>query len=291
MHRLSRREFLKFAGIALLGSQLDHFLPEQDQPTRATHGRAFAAATIHNYPATNSPIHVRLWPDSLTPLIDTQGDWYRTPQGYVRCADVQPVLLYPAQGSGTPPTLPFWAEVTSPVAVVRTWSDAAAPLATRIGHGGTLHVIDYLPVSHDLAAWYGVAATDGTLLGWTPAIHWQPVEDMRKNSHPVQLQIEHETQRVVVFAGERPILRAPAAIGMDLEVGTYLALQHEIGGVSHAGFHGASWPLYFGAHNSPLTGVYWHNQFGQSIPGTGVQVTPLLARWLYQQGVNSIRVL
>ena len=39
-----------------------------------------------------------------------------------------------------------------------------------------------------------------------------------------------------------------------------------------------------------LMGIYWHNRFGDSLPGPDIQVTPLLARWLYEHVDTSTNV-
>jgi hypothetical protein len=44
--------------------------------------------------------------------------------------------------------------------------------------------------------------------------------------------------------------------------------------------HGVPWVTTFG-QNLALGGVYWHNRFGEKVPGMAIQVTPLIARWLY----------
>jgi hypothetical protein len=71
----------------------------------------------------------------------------------------------------------------------------------------------------------------------------------------------------------------------------YTVQSHDVGGMTDGLFHGASWPLNFGAEGECLAGVYWHNQFGRPTPGLAVQVTPLIARWLHTQQVESIRIL
>ena len=55
------------------------------------------------------------------------------------------------------------------LAVVRAYCAADAPIVARIGHGGVLRVIDYLPPGQsDGIGWYGVADDESSaLLGWT----------------------------------------------------------------------------------------------------------------------------
>lgn len=280
MSGLSRRRFLQLAGIALVGSAFDWSLTHTPT-TSETHGRALVAAAVHESPAAASTVLSRLWPDSVSRILDARGDWYRLPQGYALRTALQPVLLHPPQVAVSPPGLPFWAEVSGAVAAVRTWCAADAPLVTRIGHGGTAHVVDFLP--GDVTPWYGVASASGEWLGWTQALHWRPVEHVRDSEASIHIEINR--RRLTVFDNNRPILQAPVALGAALESGMYPIQRRQAGDdpvlIGEKIFYGASWPLYFGERQHSLTGVYWHNQFGQPTPGPAVQVTPLLARWLY----------
>lgn len=289
MSQLSRRDFLKIVGVTAVGVQFDWPFAPQSVPTE-THGRTFAAAAVYEAPTLSSPVITRLWPDSIAPIIDSNGAWYRLAQGYVQRTDVQPILLQAHSTVEASHALPFWAEVSSPIAVVQEWCAADAPVVTRIGFGGTLQVVDFLPATGGLSGWYGVASAQGNLLGWTQAVHWRVIDESRKNTRYLTLQIDQLTQRIIIFERERAIMRAPISTGKLLENGIYPVKRHEVGGISHETLYGASWPLYFGAEDQGLAGVYWHNRFGQSIPGLAVQVLPFIAKWLYMRGVDEIRV-
>jgi hypothetical protein len=180
-----------------------------------------------------------------------------------------------------PPSEPFWAEVAGPVAPVRRYCAADAPLLTRIGHGGVAHVIDALP--GESFPWYGIEAAEGQWLGWTQAVHWQPAQVTPLAEANNCLHIDVDKRLLTAWQGDQMMLQAPFAIGSPLRPGSYVVKERIAGTVvaTPGGvFHGTPWRLSLD-NETDLSGVYWHNAFGDSLPGPTVQVTPLLARWLY----------
>ncbi|MBI5669055.1 MAG: L,D-transpeptidase [Chloroflexi bacterium] len=280
----TRRQFLQLTGIAALGSQLSpslRFIHALVPDAPALQGRALTASTVYARPSLNAAPAVRLWPDTVTPIHAAQGDWYRLPEGFAPRSDIQPMK------PGTPaavqtPDAPFWAEVIAPAASVRACCAANAPLVTRIGHGGILRVVDYLPDSP--SPWYGVADEIGALLGWTPAVHWQRVDGSEIASSGLALELDTRSQQLTAWEDGRAILQAPCSIGQSVRRGVYAVQTRQTGGVrlrldDASDVHGVPWRVAFGAFD--LTGAYWHNRFGAAVPGAAVQVTPVLAQWLY----------
>lgn len=281
---LSRRRFLQLTGISLLGSQLDPFhrlFTAESLDMTDYRGRALTALAVRRARHFDAPIITHLWPDSIVRIVDQDESWYRLPEGYVQRTEVQPMLPYRPQTSIAVPSEPFWAEVAGPVAPIRRYCAADAPMVARIGHGGVAYVIDALP--GDPFPWYGIEAAGDQLLGWTQAVHWQPTQVNALAEGSVRLHIDSQQRRLTVWQDDQVVLRAPFAVGGPLRPGSY-AVKERIastavttpGGI----FHGAPWRLILG-DDTDLAGVYWHNDFGGSLPGPAVQVTPLLARWLY----------
>ncbi len=168
--------------------------------------------------------------------------------------------------------------------MVRAFCAASAPVVGRVGHGGVLRVIDYLP--GDGIDWYGVADTeDGDLLGWTTAANWSRAQaEMAAPS--LTLDIDRAAQRLTVRDGDHALLTAPISTGRDLPAGTYPITERQVT-LAQPDHHGAPWVLRFGK-GFDLSGVYWHNRFGAPTPGAAVQVTPTLARWLYPRAATVI---
>lgn len=277
MNTLSRRSFLKLSGIAVSAAAIQPLQPllrieQQSQQL----GRALSALPIYRSPNFDTPLITRRWPDSIVTIHEAHQNWYRIDEGYVPRIEVQP--MNPSTNHYLAiPDAPFWAEVSGPVAIVRQHCAANAPLVTRIGHGGVAQVIDRLPDTP--SNWYALADETGQLLGWSQSNMWQPVQADIFDSADRSLHIDTQTQQITAFENDEPILQAPASLS-DILLGTYQWREHLLGGLKIEEHHGVSWVTRFGS-NFTIAGIYWHNRFGESVPGPSVQVTPLLARWLY----------
>lgn len=294
----TRRQFLQLAGIAVVSSQIPpsaRFIESLVQDTATMQGRALTAQTVFSQPSLSAPPVNQLWPDSVTPILSAYGDWYHLPQGFVPRTSLQPMKPYLPEPQPVNAALPFWAEVTGPAASIRQHCAASAPLVTRIGHGGVVRVIDFLP--DNPSPWYGVASDDGTLLGWTQAVHWQRVDENTLSYNDITLELDSHKQHLTAWENGRVVLQAPCSIGDEVQPGTYPVRERRIGGTHEyvdVGFevYGVPWRTTFGDYD--LSGAYWHNRFGSPVAGASVQVTPLLAQWLYtslNQGASRVTVI
>jgi hypothetical protein len=281
---LSRREFLKSSGIVVLAGAASPLLwavPPFHQ-TDALHGRALSVLDVYDSPSPNANVTNRLFPDSVVHIVDTLRDWYRLTNGYAKRSDIQPMML--THQTIPTPVLPFWAEVSGSVAVVRRWCAADAPLVARIGHGGVARVVDRLP--GDNYDWYAVADEEN-LLGWSSASVWTPIEETRFEEANAKLHIDTTTRQVEFLEDDRLVLRAPVVLGTTMIPGIYPIDQRKPSvmfslDIASDGY-GVPWAINFGRYF--LAGAYWHNEFGtnKSMPGPDVQVAPSVSRWLYER--------
>lgn len=280
---LSRRQFLQAAGIAVAAAHLPRlsFSASAAPSFETLYGRALQAAPVYATAQTNSLPLKHLWSDTVTPILETRGHWYRLPDGYAPRAMLQP-MVKTAERSETAAATPFWGEVSSAAAVVRQWCAADAPLMTRIGHGGVLHISDKLTL--DGNDWYGVAeSTSGDLIGWTQAANWSPV--MADTVLPaLVLAINRQMQQLDVYEGDQHILSAPVSVWQNLPAGRY-PIDEQQAATRSGKYYGAAWVLAFG-NELQLAGAYWHNRFGTASrgaenPGAALEVMPALAHWLY----------
>lgn len=284
---LSRRQFLQAAGIAVAA----HALPRLPAPAptfdpvygQTLFGRALETLPVYAAPDTAAPLVARLWSDTIAPILDVNAGWYRLPDGFAPRQYIQPMIA-PARWIETPSAPPFWAEVTGALAIVRTACAATAPIRARVGHGGVLRVIDYLP--GDGIDWYGVAEREGgDLLGWTQTAAWMPIS-IDQAPPTLSLVIDAESHHLTARDGDHVLLTAPIAVGDRLPPGIYPITQRQP--TMTPDMHvGTPWRLTFG-NNWSLSGVYWHNDFGASAPGAALQVTPPLAKWLYPRAAEVI---
>ncbi len=284
MNPISRRQFLQLTGIAFVGSQLSSIhLFDHTPAVQQVHGRALVGAPVRAFPSAAAPTLGRLWPDSITPALSAYGEWYRLEHGYTERQHIQPMKPY--QPNPQPPAIhePFWAEVAGPVAAVRQFCAANAPQIARIGHGGVARVIDYLPDSP--SAWYGIAAEDGSLLGWSQAVNWQPAA-ARADERVVAVEVRLDQRQLLAWGADRLLLQSPCSLGNDCQPGSYQIIGRQTAlslslAEPSGRLHGVPWVIQF--EGGELVGAYWHNQFGRStaVPGPAVQLPPIAAEWLY----------
>jgi hypothetical protein len=111
------------------------------------------------------------------------------------------------------------------------------------------------------------------------------LEEQIASIHPT-LHVEQGNQMLTAYDQHEVVLQAPFSMGMEIASGTYSVNERQLGGVpvyAHGqpqAIYGVPWRVQFG-ENYELGGAYWHNRFGEPVPGLAVQVTPMLARWLY----------
>lgn len=283
MNTISRRQFLQLTSIAIAGSTVNRLPFFQPSALHSGfQGRALSAVPVYSAPRTGMIVGT-LWPDSIVPIMGIEQDWYRVPTGYVQREQMQPMKPYLPQQPIQLPNVPFWAEVSAPVAPVRQACAADSPLVTRIGHGGVARIVDFLPGEPN--GWYGVGDENDGLIGWSQALYWQPVESTAAEPGDHDLRIDGANQRVTAWENGDLILQVPFSAGQSLNPGSYSVTEQkptsarlQIEGFGKA-LYGVPWVTRFGDHE--LTGVYWHNRFGKASPGPAIQVTPPLAEWLY----------
>lgn len=282
----SRRQFLQAAGIAVAAAQLRQldFLTPAAPRFDAVYGRALVTTPVHAAPNTDAPLIKRLWSDTVVPIYGSDGDWYRLSTGYAQRENVQP-LIVPARRAETPSVPPFWAEVIGALAIVRTFCSASAPIIARVGHGGVLRVIDYLP--GDGIEWYGIAESeDGDLLGWTFSSVLSPAR-VDAAVPTLSLLIEPQALRLTVREADQTLFTAPISTNHRLTRGSFPITQRKLTDSNITARFGTPWSLIFGDGHT-LSGAYWHNRFGAFEPGATVQVTPPLAKWLYPRAQKVI---
>lgn len=280
---LSRRSFLQLVGASLAASVLRPNFPLMAAAQAEVYqARAFGALPIFASQNVNARPTAYLWPDSMTTILDYHDDWYQVPGGWVQRDGLQPMLPYDAGQYQFVNTAPFWAEVAAPVAPVRAFCAADAPLVTRIGHGGVSQVIDALPGEPN--GWYGIADQQGNLLGWTQGVFWRPVKAEISKANDRLLQVDRARGLMTAYEGAKSVLEFPFSAGRGLQAGDFITRHGAIGGVQWQdgkSYEGAAWQTRFG-NGQMIAGIYWHNRFGQAANGgPAIQITPLLARWLY----------
>jgi hypothetical protein len=280
---LSRRSFLQLVGASLAATALR---PTSSLLAAAQNdvyqGRALIALPIFAVRNVTAQPIAHLWPDSITAILDSDDEWYQIASGWVRRDGLQPMQAYDARDYRFVEDAPFWAEVAAPIAPIRAYCAADAPLVTRIGHGGVSQVIDTLPGEPN--GWYGIADQAGGLLGWTQGVFWRPVEVNIKDENDHSLHLDRKQGLMTAYEETQAVLEAPFSNGAGLQAGDFTGQRGAMGGIQWRDgkqHEGVAWQTQFG-DGQMMAGVYWHNRFGHAVSdGPAVQITPLLARWLY----------
>jgi hypothetical protein len=179
MHPITRRRFLQLTGLTLIGGALRSLkkLPVSDSPSLADSApqmaRTLYPLPVYEAPKADAQLMTYLWPDSMVEVLDETHNWYEIPDGFVAHDGLQLMKPYFPATSTELPDCPFRAEVAAPVAPVRAWCAADAPLVSRMDHGMTARIIDGLPHVPDSGVWYAVEGDDGDILGWSQAVFWR----------------------------------------------------------------------------------------------------------------------
>ena len=271
---LSRRGFLQVAGLTLAATQLDLFTPLAMLATNApVKGRVLESVSVGGK---------ALWPDSVVTILEADETRYRLADGWLPRSAIQPMYLDALQNEVWPEAVVF-AEVHAPIVAVRRAASAAAPLLTRIGHGGVVFISRTLQDAEGRVEWLEIAF-EHDVSGWVQAAHVRPLTQGRTETVD-RLVVDLARQQLTALSGETFVLSTPISTAPNAP------LQR---GETHLhGLHAwTSWPLndsvYYGvpwtlqtARFEQLSAVYWHNRFGTPQPGPNVQLPPYVARWLF----------
>lgn len=277
MANLTRREFLKMSGAAvgtLLLPQPLAFSPN------LSHGRTLRPVSTYAFPNSRSAVTRRLWPDTVVRFSHHDADWLRISEGYIPAADVQPMELLSHSPSVHPYELPYWAQIAGPAASVYSWCDLTAPLMTRIGHSGIMQVIDRLQIGD--STWLGLSDSAGHLLGWTPAVGWEPLHVPESRQTPVEVLLDPRSYTLAAFMGESLIVHTRFSTDLQPSPAHVALHRHSpaLPALPDRSYYGIPWPLTAGEHI--IAGAYWHNQFGSATPGSLIQLPPQTAKTLYE---------
>ena len=270
---LSRREFLRFAGISLIAAQIP--LPTFSAVQKSMYARAFGAVAIQSAPTVESALVRHLWPNTVLEVESIESGWYRLADGFVPVESLQPMQPFIPDGTKSVLETGMPITVSGPAAAVRQWCAADAPLVTHIGHGGTAYVADYLPDSY--SGWYAISDADHSLLGWTQAIFWSSVTEI-EIPQANKVVVNRQTNQISAYRGQRLVMQSACSVGDLVDTGYYPLTGRQFA-ARQGSRYGIPHSLY--ADGLSLYGVYWHNRFGTSHPGLSIELPILTAATIY----------
>lgn len=271
--KLSRREFLKLAGLSATGSMFAtgwHF--NDVQPTG--YGRLFAPTYLHHFPTIDAISNHLLWPNSIHAITDVVGQWVRIDGGYVPQHTIQPMF----EANQLTPTVieqPTWVEVITPSACIRAYADMFASPTKTIEHGGLLEVVSSL--CDDYGDWWVQSR-----YGWLQARHVQFVDRMSAQVDSLHLVIDRTHHQLIAVLGDEAVRLAACFPKHDISTKslTPMSLRDDV-----------LWGVKLD-DGSVICGNNTHNQFGAGRIATNgyIEVSIVAARCLYRY-VQSARTI
>lgn len=272
---ISRRNFLKAAGIALFSAHIPGFISEPDAPVPQfdpLYGRVLEGGS-------------GFWTDSIIPIVEILPDGYQTPHGFIEKPRLQP-MIKPAAYASHAATPPFTAEVIGATAVLRGYCSGEVPVRS-IGHGGLVKVVDRL--NYDGVDWYGVVLRENERVFWTPSAPLAPIESI-PTIRDLSLQIDRAGFTLTAVRDNQPLFSVPIAVNDSLPSGEYSLSQQRLIWETRIYRRLAPFVTTFG-DQLHVYGAYWHNRFGQEWASEGIEVPPYVAKWIYGASQGGARVM
>jgi lipoprotein-anchoring transpeptidase ErfK/SrfK len=325
MTDLTRRYFLKLAGstvcaaAALPFANLAHLYaakrtPDENMPLGqlvsplaappASLGRvATWSVRIYAEATRQSTLVRQAHRDDILPLYEQivgeavtsyNAIWYKTDDGYVHSAWVQPVenILNPvdlAQNN-------FWGEVTVPFSDSRRDSNPNAGRYMRVYYTCVFRVIEVVTGKDD-QPWYrlqdGITWSPGP---YVPAAHIRRIDPSELTplspGASKRVEVDLKAQTITAYENDVPVLTSRVASGYGdhyTPAGTHHVLfkcpaSRMTGGQGsdYYDLPGVPFPTYFTPQAAAIHGAYWHNDFGHPRSHGCLNVPAPVARWFWR---------
>lgn len=315
---LTRRGFLKLAGLGLLGA----FFPGgwhtstglarfQNEPIQ---GRVTEASVeVFDKPSLKGNRIKLHWRDSVLPItVATIGDeepaynrvWYQIGnEGFVHSGEIQPVRTIINQPVWDIPSVGAVAEVTVPFTDARPTPGRNQEVVYRYYYD-TLYWVTEIKQDENGEAWYGLLDDKWKTVFYVLASHLHiiPEADLAPISANIPLdqkRIEvHTTEQVVIaYESDQPVFMSRAATGAAFRDGNHFTpsgrhitfckrpCRHMAAGDLVANGYdlpGVPWICYITENGVALHGTYWHNDFGKPRSHGCINLPPQAARWIYR---------
>ena len=295
MNTLSRRDFLKFSSIAILGMTLpqvprlraiDH--EPVNGPPPALLGRIATGwrQPVREETKLSSQIVTYKAYDTVIPLLSTvvgeapwpsNPNWFQTSEGYIHSAFVQPVENQPSGGPALVLAPGIWVQVSVPIAETRLKPNAPY-VSRKIYYGSVYRAIEVVPDEQG-QSWYrlqdGIAYSPGPYVLATSMRYLPPeaLTPIASDQTDKKIIVELDKQVLTCYEGDTPVLSTRTATGYAPNYtprGEYEVLRkshssYMIGGegADHYDLPGVAFPTYFTRSAIAIHGTYWHNDYGR----------------------------
>jgi hypothetical protein len=310
---LSRRKFLKLAGLAY-GAALLPPLPPEESPRQAEGlGRAIHTIRIHDRPSADAPQVGLLAAETVfsifgTVLSDddnTNRTWFEMQRGFVHSAAVQPVRWLLNEPVGAMPEGGFLGEVTVPYTLAKTGPGSGFRTDYRFYYSTTYWITDMAADDED-NVWYRALDDRLRKYNWIRAEHVRRVRDSEITplapGKTKRIEVDLRRQTLRCFEDDVNVLETLCSTGVLLRVedgrrvygtpaGDWSIIRkrptrHMAGDDGAAAdffdLPGVPWVSYFHWWGVSFHGTYWHNDYGRPRSHGCVNLQPETAKWLFR---------
>ncbi len=300
---LTRREFLKFGGAALVGLALP--LPPRDQQAReqGRMGRiAEWSAWSRKEPNGKAPAVRRYRRDHVITYfeeVEAKGSnphnpiWLRLADGYIYSSYVQPVEVRLNTPRQHIPSTGLWGEISVPYTDARREPGPNARRTYRLSYSSVFRVVEAV-WGTDHRLWYRLLDLQAPRARhYVPAehVHLIPPEDLAPLSPTVydkRIEISLADQLLMAFENDEVIFTTRISGGTGGKRATPRGKHHIVFKTPSRHMRGDDYDLpgvpfdsyFWGA--VAIHGAYWHNDFGRPRSHGCVNVPPEAARWLFR---------
>lgn len=318
---LSRRDFLRLAGLGLLSLALPGFDllapgdPVFNELAPDQQGRvADPTISIYDRPSFDGNRVKLYWRDLVLPIngIAVSDDeqaynriWYLIgDEGYAYSGAIQPVRTQVNQPVAELPPGGALAEVTVPFTDARRQPAETSEFVYRLYYD-TTHWVEAAETNPDDGSiWYRLYDDKYKQIYYVPARHLRlfTPEDLAPISPHVpdyykRIEVRLGQQLLIAYEDGRPVFASRVATGGRFSSGNYTTpvglfiTYHKrpsrhmaAGDLASNGYDlpGVPWVQYILENGISLHGTYWHNDFGRPRSHGCINMPPAAARWLFR---------
>jgi hypothetical protein len=319
--KLSRREFLRFSALGLIGLAFPNRLDVQRlfQLPETGDGRLLGRVILPNYPLheepdVNSPVITGMEKDSLWPITGARvgaGEqtsnriWYELDgKGYAHSKRIQPVKRRFNDADTTIPEDGCLGEITVPYVDAYNSMEPDRSIAYRFYYSATFWILKRL-VDNEKTIWYQLLDDRYYRAFYVPAYYIRLVPDTELT--PIRPQVPPEDKRILVdlssqtmtaYEGDDVVFMSRISSGVRLKEGGFATpkgyyrtmrkrpCRHMANPANAYGsgfdLPGVPWVSYFTSDGVAFHGAYWHNDFGVPHSHGCINMTPQAAKWIYR---------
>jgi lipoprotein-anchoring transpeptidase ErfK/SrfK len=321
MDEISRRDFLKYCGLGMVGLILPDIFTsiKNAAPPPLGSGDLLGRVTLSGHklyqePNFDSIVIEEMKKDSVRRITDLKFSadeslpnriWYELDgKGFTHSGRVQPVRRQYNQAAAFIPEDGCLGEVTVPYVNAYSSMDVDRSIVYRFYYASTFWILARVVDSQE-NVWYQLLDDRYYQVFYIPAVDMRLVPDseLMPISPDVPLEekkivVDLENQSLTAFEYDRPVFMSRISSGVRLREGGFATpkgyyrtirkrpCRHmaNSGNAYTSGFDlpGVPWVSYFTSGGVAIHGAYWHNNFGVPHSHGCVNMTPQSAKWIYR---------